>query len=29
MIQQPDFDPSVKAYLLKMFRPGQYVRCAV
>jgi len=27
-IQQPDFDPSVKAYLLEMFRPGQYVPCA-
>ncbi|HVE06257.1 MAG TPA: hypothetical protein VNE00_03310 [Paraburkholderia sp.] len=26
-IQRPDFDPSVKDYLLRVFRPGQFVPC--
>ncbi|HEY3597138.1 MAG TPA: hypothetical protein VGL08_06465 [Paraburkholderia sp.] len=27
-IERPDFDPSVKDYLLRIFQPGQYVPCS-
>jgi hypothetical protein len=27
MIERPDFAPSMKEYLLRIFQPGQYVPC--